>query len=240
MVKGYESGNSREGGGMFDGFEGYRTPTEADYRNLLTQGLVVLDTNVLLDLYRMNLRVRTDMLTILDSLQERIWVPRQVIEEFWRNQQQDGLLNHHQDRASAAKTALTKAEDSIRQAISRWAKEVHLGDDAPVRAGLDEHATALGKTLAHLAALIGDQAESDTVPGSPDTNKDPVIRNLTRLLDGRVGAPMTTSEREQAITEAASRASEQQPPGYRDFEKGKEKEAAAGDYLVARRCLVVA
>ncbi|MBW8699777.1 hypothetical protein MBT84_09245 [Streptomyces sp. MBT84] len=203
------SGSSNGHRGLFHGFEGYRTPTEEDYRELLIGGLVVLDTNVLLDLYRMNLRVRTDMLTVLDSLRDRLWVPHQVLVEFWRNQQQDKLLGHHQDRASAANAALAKAEESVRQAIARWAKEVHLGDDAPVRAELDEQTTIMSKALAALASQISQQAENDEVPGSPDTNKDPVIRGLADLLDGRVGAPMSAEEFAQAVEEAAKRAARQ-------------------------------
>ena len=36
--------NAEMSGGLFDGFESYRTPTEADYRGLLTSGLIVPDT----------------------------------------------------------------------------------------------------------------------------------------------------------------------------------------------------
>ncbi len=46
--------------GLYDGFEAYRTPTEVDYRRLLTSGLVVPDTNVFLNLYRYNDETRTD------------------------------------------------------------------------------------------------------------------------------------------------------------------------------------
>jgi len=48
--------NAEMSGGLFDGFESYRTPTEADYRGLLTSGLIVPDTNVFLNLYRYNER----------------------------------------------------------------------------------------------------------------------------------------------------------------------------------------
>ncbi len=73
------------GQGLFDGFEAYRTPSDADYESVLRRGLIALDTNVLLDLYRMNARVRKDMMTVLHTLKDRIWIPQQVIVEFWRN-----------------------------------------------------------------------------------------------------------------------------------------------------------
>lgn len=68
--------------GLYDGFEGYRTPTDEDYRSLLMQGTVVLDTNVLLNLYRYNTRTRTDLVAVLERLEDRLWVPHQVMVEF--------------------------------------------------------------------------------------------------------------------------------------------------------------
>jgi hypothetical protein len=75
------------GGGLFDGFEAYQTPTEADYRRLLTDGIVVPDANVLLNLYRYNEQTRNDLFLVLRALGDRLWVPHQVVVEFWRNRE---------------------------------------------------------------------------------------------------------------------------------------------------------
>ncbi|MFD4759474.1 PIN-like domain-containing protein [Streptomyces sp. NPDC058439] len=50
--------------------------------------MVVLDTNVLLNLYRSNARTRQDTLAVLTRLRDRLWVPHQVLTEFWRNREQ--------------------------------------------------------------------------------------------------------------------------------------------------------
>ncbi|MGW7499712.1 PIN-like domain-containing protein [Streptomyces luteogriseus] len=77
---------------MFDGFAEYRTPSVEDYQRLFSFGLVVVDTNVLLTLYRSNQRTREDLLTVLDRLRERLWVPHQVLAEFWRNREHTSFL----------------------------------------------------------------------------------------------------------------------------------------------------
>src|SRR5947208_978041 len=69
-------------GGIYDGFEAYRTPTESDYATLLTSGMIVLDTNVLIDLYRYHKQTRDEFLLVLDNIKERLWFPHQVIKEF--------------------------------------------------------------------------------------------------------------------------------------------------------------
>lgn len=61
-----------EAGGLYDGFEAYRTPSDADYRSLLTDGLVVPDTNVFLNLYRYNEQTRDDLFTVLRGLGDRL------------------------------------------------------------------------------------------------------------------------------------------------------------------------
>jgi hypothetical protein len=55
--------------GLYDGFEAYRTPSDDDYRDLLTRGTVVVDTNVLLNLYRYNAQTRADLVAVLERLE---------------------------------------------------------------------------------------------------------------------------------------------------------------------------
>jgi PIN like domain len=75
---------SQKGSGIFDnGFEAYRTVTDDDYRLLFTSGLIILDTNVLLDLYRYHPETRKELLDVLDQVRERLWIPNQVMSEFW-------------------------------------------------------------------------------------------------------------------------------------------------------------
>jgi hypothetical protein len=70
-----------DAGGLYDGFEAYRTAAETDYRHLLTNGIVVPDTNVLLNLYRYNEETRKDFFNVLSRLGNHLWVPHQVIAE---------------------------------------------------------------------------------------------------------------------------------------------------------------
>ncbi len=48
--------------GLYSGFESYRVLTAEDIRNALQNGIVALDTNVLLNLYRYNDKTVGDLL----------------------------------------------------------------------------------------------------------------------------------------------------------------------------------
>src|SRR5215213_9185204 len=110
--------------GLFDGFEGYRTPTLDDYRHVLTEGLVVPDTNVLLNLYHYNAQARGDLLAVLDRLGERLWVPQQVLLEFWRNR--ESALREPPDTATKTVEELKGHRQRAIEALRRWANQVSL------------------------------------------------------------------------------------------------------------------
>ncbi|MGW3735275.1 PIN-like domain-containing protein [Streptomyces sp. NPDC005148] len=221
--------------GLFSGFEGYRTPALTEVRGVLAHGVVVVDTNVLIDLYRMNRQVREDMLTVLEALSDRLWVPHQVLVEFWRNQQQPGVLGHHHAQAHDTVAAMTKARSSIADSLKRWARAVHLATDAPIRDELNKLEEELDATLAGLREVLERQATADQVPGAPDTSADPVIAKLEVLLQGKVGALPTDEQLTRWVSEAKERAQHRKPSGFRDFEDGKPDQTAAGDYIVWRQ-----
>ncbi|WP_433890575.1 PIN-like domain-containing protein [Streptomyces sp. CA-111067] len=223
--------------GIFDGFVEYRTPSAEDYRRLFDEGLVVVDTNVLLTLYRSNHRTRDDLLTVLERLGERLWVPHQVLVEFWRNRENPSVLGHHRARAREVHAALSKAGRSANDALDRWLKQVHVGDEAEISATIAEHRGRLDGVLQSIQSLIAGQADGDALAGASDTNADPVLARLERIFAGRVGPPLTQEQHEAAVREAKRRGEAEEPPGYEDF-KNKPEDLATGDYLVWEQILV--
>ncbi|CAL9420922.1 PIN domain-containing protein [Nocardiopsis dassonvillei] len=224
--------------GLFDGFEAQRTPTDSDYTSVLRTGMVALDTNVLLDLYRMNGQVRMDMLTVLKSIKERIWVPHQVVMEFWRGRQSEELISYHDRKADTTKEALRAASDKAKRALDDWVKSVHIGDKVDIAEPMYKELDQVQEIFEKIGSLLEGQANRDRVPGIRDTNTDPVISELEKLLDGKVGLPNDDDRNAKEISIAKERAKKQMPPGYLDFESGKKSDKdAAGDYLLWRQIL---
>lgn len=226
--------------GIFDGFAEYRTPSAADYQRLFQSGLIVVDTNVLLTLYRSNQRTREDLLAVLDRLRERLWVPHQVLAEFWRNREQNAVLGHHSARAKEAGTALSKAGRSVGDALDRWLKQVHAGDGAEINRTITAHRNQLDAVLATLQSLIEKQGAQDALAGATDTNADPVLMRLESILQGRIGLPLSAQKHADALQEAKRRGQAEEPPGYEDFKDKKPDDLAAGDYLVWEQTLLQA
>jgi len=108
--------------GLYDGFEGYRTPTDGHYQEVLTKGLVVPDANVLLNLYRYNAQTQADLFAVLKRLGDRLWVPHQVLVEFWRNR--ESALRDPQDTGANAVDRLTEQRQQSVTVLRTWANRI--------------------------------------------------------------------------------------------------------------------
>lgn len=161
--------------GLFDGFQGYRTATSEDYGEVLTSGLLVPDTNVLLNLYRYNVKTRTDLLAVLQRVGDRLWVPHQVLAEFWRNR--EAALQDPSDMAEATVEALDDQVQQVLSILRRWANRIALPQNR-----LDELRETAEGAFTALTSVVDEF--TDATPNEPtwDTNKDQVLVQLEGVL----------------------------------------------------------
>jgi plasmid stabilization system protein ParE len=72
-------------GDLFDGREEWAPRSPDDKIAALADGLLVIDTNVLLNLYRYGAEARGELIQVLQLVGDRLFVPGQVAAEFLRN-----------------------------------------------------------------------------------------------------------------------------------------------------------
>ncbi|QQQ78943.1 hypothetical protein IOD16_11255 [Saccharothrix sp. 6-C] len=212
--------------GIYDAFPGYRRPAEDEVAEALRSALVVVDANVLLNLYRYTESTRDDLLGLLRGVGDRLWVPHQVMREFWRNR-----LTVLAGRAAATDqvlTALAKQQRAADDALHQWAKTTALAD--AVRDDLRGKVAALHQEL--VVAIGSHTPPSPDSPGVP--GREPVLDQLEALLRGKVGAQPDHSQWKAFVQEGRRRAAAKEPPGYLDAGKDDSAlpEGSAGDYLV--------
>ncbi len=173
-------------GGLYDGFETYRTPSDADYSSLLTSGMVVVDTNVLLDLYRHNMQTRDVLLSVLGRLRGQLWVPHQVMAEFWHHREE--VL---QDRRGTIKIIndLRAQRGKAADNIHTWANRAALPKEHPV-----EMVEVLSGAFKTVIDKIGRHADPGTNEFARNTDKDPVLIGLGPILEGRMGPPLSEKD----------------------------------------------
>jgi PIN like domain len=66
-------------------FKEWYSPSEEELKQLWLKGTIVLDSNVLLQLYQYAPATLTEFFSVLDKAKERLWLPHQVGVEYHRN-----------------------------------------------------------------------------------------------------------------------------------------------------------
>jgi predicted nucleic acid-binding protein len=213
--------------GLYDGFEGYRTASERDLKQVLTRGLVVLDANVLLNLYRYTSSTRADFLEVLNKIGDRLWIPHQALDEFWRNR--ENTIRDPSNARDTNKQLEAKLNDSL-GIIRGWSKRIAITESVAA-----ELTNKLDSAFDEVTATIKKVADRESSELSRATHEDPVVNDLEPLIAGRRGEPFPDDTRAILIQEATERIHNLIPPGYKDKNKAKGDDGtakAAGDYLL--------
>src|SRR3569833_204049 len=223
-----ESAADDHAGGIYSGFEAYKTPTESDYMTLLKEGLVSVDANVLLNVYRYTDQARSDLLEVLAKLGENLWISHQAVREFWRNR--ETVLRERKDTAKTVKE-LASEKNKAAQAIRSWANRVCL----PLH-DLDRMIEMIDGAFQVVSQDIERHDDGQSEKARSSTQEDAVLQELERTLAGHVGSALNKEDYEEAIKEGLRRVELQIPPGYKDKSKSQ-GEQAAGGFLVWKQLL---
>lgn len=194
-------------------FEGYYDPSDAEIRALWADALIVLDTNVLLNLYRVSNKAREEVMAILDSQKHRLWIPYQVAAEFQRNRLK--ALREEYDKAKALAANVNKAHAAFRQSIQGVQfNERGAGDE------VDAVMKKIAESVSELSQLAGKLADGYLSPNEADGIND----YLTTLLDGRIGGrPQDQAALDALYLEAEKRYAVGMGPGHLDQAKAGDK-----------------
>ena len=207
-----------------------------------TDGIIVLDTNVLLDLYRYTPGARDELLVALRLVSSRIWLPYQVGIEFVRGR--SGVIFDRLETLKRARAEIDRAfneawrdiegsRDQVKTLLSTYAA------DEQSQTALDELITQpellrlldswLLRLRDHVKKLREDQ---DIKLNDIRFGSDPILPQIAELYGDQI-APAPSAEKIKERVQHASdfRYPNEIPPGFSD--QGKTTELrAAGDFLL--------
>ena len=225
--------------GLSQSFRAWVEP-DPDPGPFIREGLVVLDANVLLHLYRVTAVAREQIFTTLRSVAGRLWIPHQAASEFHRNRLDvvKGKMSQFRETRLILSQANTRAVAEIRKSVVRltefrqhnmtdrkWEPQAYGLDEQSIMARLDG---VMDPALAELQAL---QDEHDIGPGDIAFD-DPILAHLEDITKGKIGIPYAQESLMQLVREAIEfRFPNEIPPGYKDAEKASAYRSA-GDYIL--------
>ena len=212
---------------MRDRFPGYYRRTEDELDDIWENGILVLDANVLLNLYRYSEGTREELLGVLRGAKDRLWIPYQVADEFHRNRQT--VIMVQRDAYSAVRKSLSDARKNVENKMGQMHKDPGIVEAKALRKRAEE---AFSGLIAEAQELESEAAIRSIEPTN-DPDDDKIWQNVIQITEGRVGEGLSSEQLEGVLTQGPQRYESRIPPGYSDANKpGKPGDKQFGDLIL--------
>lgn len=208
-----------------------------DFKKIRTERhLIVLDTNILLELYRQPANISLDVIEALKQVIGALFIPRQVYDEYLRNYQAvcGGEKKKYQRVSKELLESTRKLQDDILTKITEYRKHNYT-DISQLQSNLDDKISNIYDIIKTFEKEH--QAEKQL---SLDFLNNDRVKEFVDFLDsnGKIEEPLKFSKKLSILQEGKVRFDNCIPPGYMDCEKeGADK---YGDLFVWKSILKVA
>lgn len=190
-----------------DLFPGYYAPSGDSLSALWSEGLFVLDSNVLLDLYMVPDQTRRQTLDALSKLKQRLWLPYQSALEFQRLRIK---------MIGDGRTKVAKAVEPLEDALAKF--EAAVASVELEKRGLTKAATDMTDLLAKGKLIIA--SAQDALNSQVDlVGEDPIRDAVSELFSGRIGDAPNQETLDRWYKAAETRYKHRMGPGCEDDEK---------------------
>lgn len=194
-------------------FKGYSEYTNEEYKRIWRDGIIVVDTNILLNFYRYTDETRNKMYNVLLENKERLWIPYQVAKEYFKNKTR--VIG---DTISTFETLKKEVDENI-QNLNKTI-DSHKSNRLECKEKIIE---IIDKVKVDVIDII-DKEEKNRGKNASEKNVEKLIFNL---LDNNMGDEIVGEEFEKIKKEGIQRRDNKIPPGYKDAEKDEN-----GDYYI--------
>lgn len=198
--------------------------------------LIVLDTNIFLELYRQPANISLDVISALTKIIDNIYVPRQVYEEYLGNFQKicGGEKKKYQRVSKELAESVRKLQEDIDTKITEYRKHNYT-DITKLQEELDEKISDIQGIVKEFEKNHKTEIEINI-----DFLKADKVKEFVDLLEaqGKIQASIPFSKRLSVLQEGKTRFDNLIPPEFMDIEKeGADK---YGDLFVWKSIIEVA
>ena len=190
---------------MKENFFGYIPYSSEEYKKLWNNAIVVVDANILLNLYRYSKKTQKEMFNSLDKLKDRLWIPYNTALEFFRNRL--SVINERKSEYDSLVKALsfTKEIDKVnrvRHAILSDKKEKLLA--------------IINECAVTVENIIIEGKNEETIDY---VKNDSILNHILELYDGKIGDKISEEKLKEYTKKIDKRYENKIPPGYKDINK---------------------
>lgn len=201
-------------------------------------GLIILDTNSLLNLYRYNKVNREKFFEILKCVEDRLILTNKSVEEFYKNRIQiiKNKSNFKQSLSEELDKNLTLIENKIINNNFNC-KNTESCELLKYEHNLKESIIKqINETKQNIKKLIDDYKNEI----NDSYFDDPILKKITELFDGKVNSGFDDEKLKDIYNEGKDRYTKKVPPGYEDLYKNKKPEPDCyGDLVIWKEMIAI-
>ncbi|MFE1630377.1 PIN-like domain-containing protein [Brevibacillus reuszeri] len=196
-------------------FSMYYLPDKKEFDRIWNECVFVFDANVLLNLYRYSIKTTELFIRIIESLEERVWLPHQV------------ALEYHANRTTVIYEQ-SDAYNSVRNTISNASNDLFKRLDEDLKSYKRRHpvieVNAITKRIEAFLTSINEELEKQE-KGHPNyIHNDSIRASLEKTFLGKIGETYTEEEYKKIFEDGEKRYKQKRPPGYKDAADKKNKQ----------------
>jgi len=208
-----------------DIFPEWYAPDQDELKAILTNGTIALDANVLLDLYRVGIDERTQIMDVFGSqnVRERLWLPYQAALEYQRNRVT--VAKGH----NAIYDDIVSSIDKTKQDIS---KSIDTLRDKTIKVALKEKLSSIiDPPIESLRKEVLSLREQNALTLGHTNSPDLLRIEIDKIFGdkGQVGPRPDSAILAERMSHVEERYDNCIPPGYDDAKKKANRE---GDLLI--------
>lgn len=204
---------------MKEKFDWYFNPSKEEINNIWKEGILTVDTNVLLDLYRYHESTRSSLIQSLQKFEGKKWLSYQAAKEFFRNRTK--VIVSSEKTFKQAQEETEKLGASLKSAVSQ------LQGNRIIPA---EVANELSDSVQSAILLAQTKINGAKESYPKFLQEDPILDQLASLFKDAVGENFKAEDEDKINKLAEERKNNKVPPGYMDDDKDGEQ--PYGDYFL--------
>jgi hypothetical protein len=201
---------------MKEAFWEYYHPTKKELLGMKKKAVFTFDACALLKLYSYDNKKRKSFIKIIDELakKDRIWIPHQFCKEFYKNR--ENRINQEYQKKVQLLEKLDKLNNDL---VNNYFPEIdHFSIKIP----------AIINGLQNKIKIYKENIANNK--GNPDwrnTSKDPLLKELERILKNKIGKEYGNDDQLNKEIELGKRIKLKMQPGRSDLNKGSSGDALA-------------
>lgn len=203
-------------------YKGMSLYAKDEYESIWNDSIIVLDTNILLNLYRYSEETRKNILNCLKTFKNRIWIPYQVIKEYYKNR--DKVIDDCNLVTDELKSIIDAKYGDIYKELNKRAERAQ---------AVEEIKKIIEKNQQDLLPIF-QKFKSDETKEKKLANNLAIEKEICELIKDSFEEEYEYKDIESVIEEGDYRIKNSIPPGYMDNEKKEQYNnyKINGDYII--------